>query len=98
MVKKTLHDSVKRIEVVIIQWRNIFFFHRGDYNRLEFLGDAVLKYVCSDYLFKEFPYHQEGHLTVKLNYLFCIVYVVNEQFLNIGIILLAYPVIYMFLL
>ncbi|XP_066931754.1 ribonuclease 3-like isoform X2 [Clytia hemisphaerica] len=36
----------------------------GDYNRLEFLGDAILKYVCSDYLYKEFPHHQEGHLTL----------------------------------
>ena len=42
------------------------YYCRGDYNRLEFLGDAILKYVVSDYLFKKFPQHQEGHLTVRI--------------------------------
>ncbi|XP_057289777.1 ribonuclease 3-like isoform X3 [Hydractinia symbiolongicarpus] len=36
----------------------------GNYERLEFLGDAIIKYVCSDYLYKRFPNHQEGHLTL----------------------------------
>ncbi len=31
--------------------------------RLEFLGDAVLEAVVSDYLFIEFPHHDEGGLT-----------------------------------
>lgn len=31
--------------------------------RLEFLGDAVLNAVISDYIFKKFPYKDEGFLT-----------------------------------
>lgn len=31
--------------------------------RLEFLGDAVLNSVISDYIFKKFPYKDEGFLT-----------------------------------
>ncbi|MBX7108474.1 MAG: ribonuclease III [Chitinophagales bacterium] len=31
--------------------------------RLEFLGDAVLGAVIADYLFKKFPYKNEGYLT-----------------------------------
>ena len=32
--------------------------------RLEFLGDAVLEFIVSDYLIKKFPSRQEGELTV----------------------------------
>ncbi len=32
------------------------------YERLEFLGDAVLSLVVSDYLFRQFPEHSEGEL------------------------------------
>jgi ribonuclease-3 len=31
--------------------------------RLEFLGDAILSAVIADYLFKKFPYKNEGYLT-----------------------------------
>lgn len=31
--------------------------------RLEFLGDAVLELVVTDYLFREYPHHTEGDLT-----------------------------------
>ena len=31
---------------------------------MEFLGDSVLQFVVSVYLFKHFPEHHEGHLTV----------------------------------
>lgn len=36
---------------------------RESYERLEFLGDAVLSSVIADYLFKKFPYKDEGFLT-----------------------------------
>ncbi len=35
----------------------------GDNERLEFLGDAVLKLVISEYLFNKFPERAEGDLT-----------------------------------
>lgn len=39
--------------------------HPGDmhYQRLEFLGDAVVDLIMGEYLFKEFPEHDEGTLT-----------------------------------
>ncbi|MBQ8655372.1 MAG: ribonuclease III [Clostridia bacterium] len=36
---------------------------RNDNQRLEFLGDAVLQYLMSDYLYAAYPEHQEGQLT-----------------------------------
>lgn len=35
----------------------------GDNERLEFLGDAVIKLVTSEYLYNKFPSHNEGDLT-----------------------------------
>lgn len=35
----------------------------GDYERLEFLGDAVLELVSSDFLFSKYPDLSEGELT-----------------------------------
>lgn len=37
---------------------------RGDNQRLELLGDTVLKFVTSDYLMRHFPRHHEGHLSL----------------------------------
>lgn len=42
-------------EIKINKWQ--------DYERLEFLGDAVLEIVSSDYLFKKHPDLQEGELS-----------------------------------
>jgi ribonuclease-3 len=36
---------------------------KDSYERLEFLGDAVLSIVIADYLFKKFPFKDEGFLT-----------------------------------
>ena len=36
---------------------------RGDYERLEFLGDAVLELVSSHYLYKRYPDKKEGEMT-----------------------------------
>ncbi|XP_071508233.1 ribonuclease 3-like [Diadema antillarum] len=37
---------------------------RGSNQRLEFLGDSVLQLVVSTYLYKHFPDHHEGHLSL----------------------------------
>lgn len=37
--------------------------HRKNYERLEFLGDAVLGSIISYYLFENYPNHNEGYLT-----------------------------------
>ncbi len=36
---------------------------QGDNERLEFLGDAILKLVVSEYIYKTFPERSEGQLT-----------------------------------
>ncbi len=39
--------------------------------RMEFLGDAVLQIVISEYLYKEYPNNPEGHLTKLRQHLVC---------------------------
>ncbi|KAK6620188.1 hypothetical protein RUM44_006589 [Polyplax serrata] len=36
----------------------------GSNQRLEFLGDSVLQLIASEYLYKYFPEHHEGHLSL----------------------------------
>ena len=43
----------------------------GDNQRLEFLGDTVLNFVVSDYLYRYFPNHHEGHLSLLRSSLVC---------------------------
>lgn len=43
----------------------------GDYERLEFLGDAVLELMSSEFLFKEHPDMTEGKLTKLRSSLVC---------------------------
>uniref|UniRef100_A0A915E0C2 RNase III domain-containing protein n=1 Tax=Ditylenchus dipsaci TaxID=166011 RepID=A0A915E0C2_9BILA len=46
--------------------RNIGFNYLtlGHNQRLEFLGDTVLQLITTEYLYKHFPDHQEGHLSL----------------------------------
>ncbi|KAI6228849.1 Ribonuclease 3 [Aphelenchoides fujianensis] len=46
--------------------RNVGFntLTQGHNQRLEFLGDTVLQFFISDYLYRHFPRHQEGHLSL----------------------------------
>lgn len=39
------------------------------YERLEYYGDSLIKFIISDYLFEKFPMNTEGELTIKRNYL-----------------------------
>lgn len=42
-----------------------------NYEKLEFLGDAILQLVISENLFKYHPYLQEGEMTVTRSYAVC---------------------------
>ncbi|KAL4219635.1 hypothetical protein ACF0H5_022207 [Mactra antiquata] len=44
-----------------VGYNNLTFGHN---QRLEFLGDTVMQLICSEYLFRHFPDHHEGHLTL----------------------------------
>lgn len=46
--------------------RSIGFTHLtlGSNQRLEFLGDTVLQLICSEFLYRHFPTHHEGHLSL----------------------------------
>ena len=50
----TLHSSVAKENIGGIKESN---------ERLEYLGDAILSLVVADYLFKRYPYKEEGFLT-----------------------------------
>ena len=43
---------------------------RGNNQRMEFLGDAVLQLITSNYLYRYFPDHHEGHLSVSILFIF----------------------------
>lgn len=43
----------------------------GDYERLEFLGDAVLELVSSDYIYQENPNMSEGNMTKQRSSIVC---------------------------
>lgn len=43
----------------------------GDYERLEFLGDAVLEMVSSDYIYKMYPDMSEGKMTKLRSSIVC---------------------------
>ena len=39
--------------------------YRGNYQRLEFLGDGILQFLVSKHVYMRFPSHNEGHLSVR---------------------------------
>jgi len=59
-----------------ITHRSIQNHHAGNYERLEFLGDAIIDQVVSNWLFKKYPKSDEGILTKKRSSL------VNRNFLS----------------
>lgn len=67
VLKNILGENPRKIEL----YKEAFSLkgmYRGEknlknYERLEFLGDAVLGGIISHYLFKQYPYKNEGYLT-----------------------------------
>ena len=41
---------------------------KADYERLEFLGDAVLDLVMSDYLYNHYSFHEGDMTKIRANY------------------------------
>ena len=46
----------------------MYMYIRGHYQRMEFLGDAILQFLTSIHVYSTFPHHNEGHLTVTIPY------------------------------
>ncbi|MBE5846519.1 MAG: ribonuclease III [Lachnospiraceae bacterium] len=63
LLKQALTHSSYANELKINKWQ--------DYERLEFLGDAVLELVSSDFLFKAHPEKPEGQLTKLRSSMVC---------------------------
>ena len=40
------------------------FCFSGDNQRMELLGDSIVQCLVTDYLYRHFPQHHEGHLTL----------------------------------
>ena len=47
---------------------DMYMYIRGHYQRMEFLGDAILQFLTSIHVYSTFPRHNEGHLTVTIPY------------------------------
>lgn len=76
ITSKKLHRTpspARSVELVLPNLKSIEanlsfpFSDSGDNQRLEFLGDSLLKYVTSDFLYRHFPHHHEGHLSLLKN-------------------------------
>ena len=63
LLKQALTHSSFANEQKINKW--------DDYERIEFLGDAVLELISSDYLYRENPRLSEGELTKKRSSMVC---------------------------
>ncbi|VDM36853.1 unnamed protein product [Toxocara canis] len=66
--EKSIGVTFKHIRVLAKAFtrRNVGFNNLtlGHNQRLEFLGDTVLQLITTDYLYKHFPMHHEGHLSI----------------------------------
>ena len=62
--------------ITALSHRSIKDTPESNNERLEYLGDAVLSSVVADYLFKRYPYKDEGFLTEMRSKM------VNRQKLN----------------
>ena len=74
---KKLHFPQEKYAILQQAVTHAAFFegHRhtqeGDYQRLEFLGDAVLDLIVGEYLYHAYPQSQEGDLSKMRAYIVC---------------------------
>ena len=52
---------------------------RGNYEKLEHLGDAVLQFIVSDFVYHKFPTLHEGHLSVSLKCIYICTYLCEAK-------------------
>jgi len=57
-------DSLIELALTHPSYANEHNLSNQHYERLEFVGDAILQFLISEAIFKEFPLKQEGELTV----------------------------------
>ncbi len=66
-LKKFLEEilliEIDNLEVYESAFTHSSYNANNNYQRLEFLGDAVLNQIISEYLFKKYPHEKEGFLT-----------------------------------
>ena len=68
-LKKELSIEIKNDELVELalthpSYANEINTYGKHYERLEFVGDAILQFLTSEFLFKQYPDKKEGYLTV----------------------------------
>lgn len=68
-IEKQLGYTFHKKELLALSFSHRSFYNEnrefafGHNERLEFLGDAVLDLIVSDYLYRKLPSHSEGHLS-----------------------------------
>jgi len=61
---KIKDESLIELALTHPSYANEMHQHNKDNQRLEFLGDGVLQFIMSDFLYKQYPKQKEGYLTV----------------------------------
>ena len=61
-IRKIFDYDIKNSEIFIKALTHKSF-SKDNYERLEFLGDAVLQLVITEYLYDKYPNHDEGSLS-----------------------------------
>lgn len=62
-LEEHLYIKVEDLEIFKKAFTHSSYSSEGSYQRLEFLGDAVLNLVISDFLYNQYPKEKEGFLT-----------------------------------
>jgi ribonuclease-3 len=63
VIEKLVGTKVNDLSLYVRALTHKSYNKECDYERLEFIGDAVLKFIVTKYLFEKFPTEDEGFLT-----------------------------------